>query len=52
MAFSKKYVIEGEVRPGFESVKELLADKYDEGLEECSQLCVFVDGEKVRNIIV
>jgi len=47
---TNKYIVEGEVSPGYESVKDLFISKFDLGSEENSQLCIYVKGEKVVDL--
>jgi len=44
------FIIEGHVSAGYERVKDLFKKKYELGCEENSQLCVYVDGEKVIDL--
>jgi len=47
---TNSYIVEGEVAPGYESVKDLFISKFEIGCEENSQLCVYVKGEKVIDL--
>jgi len=47
---SAAYLVEGTVAPGYESVKEMFQDQLSLGSEENSQLCVYVQGEKVVDL--
>merc|ERR1711997_991748 len=44
------FIVEGEVAPGYESVKDLFIAKYEIGCEENSQLCAYVQGKKVVDL--
>ncbi len=47
---SPKLVINGEVKPGFESVKKLFRQQFLDGRGENSQVCVYHNGEKVVDL--
>ena len=40
--------VEGSVSPGYESVKELFEANVTAGVEDNAQLCVYVDGVRIR----
>ncbi len=46
----KGYRVEGEVSPGFESVRELFEEGFARGLESAAQLCVYVGHECVVDL--
>jgi len=43
--------VKGEVAPGYESVKELFSQNMHSPAEEKAQLCVYVKGEKVVDLV-
>ena len=47
---SKELLIDGFVEPGFESIRELYENNMKTFLEANTQLCVYVDGEKVVDL--
>ena len=46
----KGYLICGDVKAGFEPIRELFDKKFQEKSEEHSQLCIYVGGEKVVDL--
>jgi len=45
-----KLVVQGEVAPGYETVKEMFQQNFDTGREKDAQLCVYVGDEKVVDL--
>ena len=43
-------MIDGSVKPGFESVRELFGRGFANGTENSAQLCVYVNGERVVDL--
>jgi len=44
------YVVSGTVAPGYEGTRKIFEDNFQEGIEEHSQLCVYVKGERVVDL--
>ena len=42
--------VEGSVSPGYEPVKELFEANVKSGLEDNAQLCIYVDGVRIRGM--
>eukprot|EP00927_Polykrikos_kofoidii_P077744 TRINITY_DN7465_c0_g1_i4.p1 TRINITY_DN7465_c0_g1~~TRINITY_DN7465_c0_g1_i4.p1 ORF type:complete len:451 (+),score=47.32 TRINITY_DN7465_c0_g1_i4:70-1422(+) len=40
----------GEALPGYEKVRDLFVKHFEDGIEECAQLCIFVKGRKVVDL--
>jgi len=47
---ASKAVVQGDVAPGYESVKDIFTENFDTGREESAQLCVYVGEEKVVDL--
>jgi len=45
-----KVVVQGNVAPGYETVKDIFQENFDTGREESAQLCVYVGEEKVVDL--
>ncbi len=45
-----RYRVEGTVSEGYEPVREAFVKLYDQGREDCSQLCAYVGGRRVVDL--
>ena len=47
---SRNVIVNGFVAQGYEDVKEQFQENFNQGHEDCAQLCVFVKGKKVVDL--